>query len=33
VAGVEGTPTFFIDGRRLNTVLDVETVAPLIAKK
>jgi protein-disulfide isomerase len=33
VAGVEGTPTFFIDGHRLNAVLDVETVAPLIAKK
>jgi protein-disulfide isomerase len=33
IAGVEGTPTFFIDGHRLNAMLDVETVAPLIAKK
>jgi len=29
-AGVEGTPTFFIDGRRLNAAFDMETVAPLI---
>src|ERR1700692_1149063 len=29
-AGVEGTPTFFIDGHRLNAVFDVATVAPLI---
>ena len=33
VAGVEGTPTFYIDGHRLNATLDVATVAPLIAKK
>jgi protein-disulfide isomerase len=34
-AGVEGTPTFFIDGRKLNASFDVETVTPLItgAKK
>lgn len=32
-AGVEGTPTFFIDGHRLNAAFDVQTVAPLIAKK
>jgi protein-disulfide isomerase len=30
-AGVEGTPTFFIDGHRLNAVFDVATVAPLIS--
>jgi protein-disulfide isomerase len=29
-AGVEGTPTFFIDGKRLNTTFDVATVTPLI---
>lgn len=29
-AGVEGTPTFFIDGKRLNTTFDVATVIPLI---
>ncbi|HLW76925.1 MAG TPA: thioredoxin domain-containing protein [Bryobacteraceae bacterium] len=33
VAGVEGTPTFFIDGHRLNAAFDVQTVAPLIARK
>jgi protein-disulfide isomerase len=33
VAGVEGTPTFFIDGHRLNAVFDVATVVPLITKK
>jgi protein-disulfide isomerase len=31
-AGVEGTPTFFIDGRKLNAVFDVATVTPLIQK-
>jgi protein-disulfide isomerase len=31
VAGVEGTPTFYIDGHRLNAAFDVATVAPLIA--
>jgi len=29
-AGVEGTPTFYIDGKRLNATFDVATVAPLI---
>jgi len=29
-AGVEGTPTFFIDGKRLNATFEVQTVAPLI---
>ncbi len=29
--GVEGTPTFFIDGKRLNASFEVSTVAPLIA--
>jgi len=29
-AGVEGTPTFFINGKRLNASFDVATVAPLI---
>jgi len=33
IAGVEGTPTFFIDGHRLNAVFDLATVAPLIAQK
>lgn len=33
VAGVEGTPTFFIDGARLNAVFDVATVSPIIDKK
>jgi protein-disulfide isomerase len=32
-AGVEGTPTFYIDGHRLNAVFDMATVAPLILKK
>ncbi len=30
-AGVEGTPTFFINGKKLNAAFDVATVAPLIA--
>ncbi len=30
---VEGTPTFFIDGHRLNAAFDVATVAPLIGKR
>ena len=30
-AGVEGTPTFFIDGKKYNGVFDLEAVAPLIA--
>lgn len=29
-AGVEGTPTFYINGKRLNATFDVQTVAPLI---
>lgn len=33
IAGVEGTPTFYIDGHRLNAAFDVATVVPLIAKK
>ncbi len=32
-AGVEGTPTFYIDGHRLNAVFDMATVTPLIVKK
>lgn len=32
-ADVEGTPTFFIDGQRLNAVFDVATVSPIIDKK
>jgi protein-disulfide isomerase len=31
--GVEGTPTFFIDGARLNATFDVATVVPLIEPK
>jgi len=33
VAGVEGTPTFFIDGHRFNAAFEVATVAPLVNKK
>jgi len=33
VAGVEGTPTFFIDGHRLNAAFEVATVAPLVNGK
>jgi protein-disulfide isomerase len=29
-AGVEGTPTFYINGKKLNASFDVQTVAPLI---
>lgn len=32
-ADVEGTPTFFIDGARLNAVFDLATVSPIIDKK
>jgi protein-disulfide isomerase len=32
-AGVEGTPTFFINGKRLNASFEVATVAPLIDKE
>ena len=32
-AGVEGTPTFFLDGARLNASFDVATVSPLIDQK
>jgi protein-disulfide isomerase len=32
-AGVEGTPTFFFNGKKFNGVFDVETVAPLIAEE
>ena len=28
--GVEGTPTFFINGKRLNAAFDLNTVGPLI---
>jgi len=31
VAGVEGTPTFFINGKRLNAGFELGTVAPIIA--
>ncbi len=31
VAGVEGTPTFFINGKRLNAAFDLATVAPILA--
>ena len=30
-AGVEGTPTFFINGKRLNASFDVNTVGPIFA--
>jgi protein-disulfide isomerase len=30
-AGVEGTPTFFINGKRLNAAFELNTVAPIIA--
>ena len=30
-AGVQGTPTFFINGKRLNAVFDLATVAPILA--
>ncbi|HEX4133273.1 MAG TPA: thioredoxin domain-containing protein [Bryobacteraceae bacterium] len=33
VAGVGGTPTFFINGRKYNGVFDVASVAPLIKKQ
>lgn len=33
IAGVEGTPTFYIDGARLNAAFDVATVSPIIDKK
>jgi protein-disulfide isomerase len=33
VAGVEGTPTFFINGKKLNAAFEVSTVAPLIAEE
>ncbi len=29
-AGVEGTPTFYIDGKRLNATFDVATMVPVI---
>lgn len=32
-AGVEGTPTFFINGKKLNGVFDYATVAPLISEE
>jgi protein-disulfide isomerase len=31
VAGVEGTPTFFINGKRFNGVFEVTAIAPIIA--
>jgi protein-disulfide isomerase len=31
VAGVEGTPTFFIDGKRFNGVFELKAIAPIIA--
>jgi protein-disulfide isomerase len=30
-AGVEGTPTFFINGKKLNAAFEVSTLAPIIA--
>ena len=30
VAGVEGTPTFFINGKRFNGVFEVNAIAPLV---
>jgi protein-disulfide isomerase len=32
-SGVEGTPTFFINGKKLNATFDVETVAPLVQEE
>jgi protein-disulfide isomerase len=32
-AGVEGTPTFFINGKRLNAAFELNTVGPLIAQE
>jgi len=32
MAEVEGTPTFFINGRKLNAAFDVSTISPLIAE-
>jgi protein-disulfide isomerase len=32
-AGVEGTPTFFIDGKRYNGAFEISSVAPLIAEE
>jgi protein-disulfide isomerase len=32
-AGVEGTPTFFINGKKYNGIFDVASVAPLIRKE
>jgi len=31
--GVDGTPTFFIDGKKLNGMFDAETVVPLISQE
>jgi protein-disulfide isomerase len=31
VAGVEGTPTFFINGKRFNGVFEVSAIVPIIA--
>jgi protein-disulfide isomerase len=30
VAGVEGTPTFFIDGKRFNGVFELSAIAPIV---
>jgi protein-disulfide isomerase len=30
VAGVQGTPTFFIDGKRFNGVFEVKAIAPIV---
>lgn len=32
-AGVEGTPTFFINGQRFNGVFEVSAIAPIIAQE
>src|ERR1035437_760772 len=31
VAGVEGTPTFYINGKRFNGVFEVKAIAPIVA--
>ena len=31
VAGVEGTPTFYIDGKKFNGVFEAKAIAPIIA--
>jgi predicted DsbA family dithiol-disulfide isomerase len=33
VAGVEGTPTFFIDGKKFNGVFEVGAIAPIVEEE